>query len=108
MDIIDLNEELVPLYLICLEDWSEEAKSAGDLHEKWYHKMKERGLRVKLARDDKGEVGGMIQYAPIEETHVLGKDLYFAYCIWVHGYDEGRGNFQKKGMGKRGIEVWVI
>ena len=47
----------------------------------WYSKMKDKGLRVKLALDDSGEVGGM-------------------YCIWVHGSRQGRGNFQKKGMGK--------
>ena len=62
--------------------------------------MKDKGLRVKLALDDRGEVGGMIQYIPIEHSFVAGNDLYFINCIWVHGYKEGRGNFQKKGMGK--------
>jgi len=42
----------------------------------------------------------MIQYAPIEHTFVEGQDLYLIYCIWVHGYKKGRGNFQKRGMGK--------
>jgi len=42
----------------------------------------------------------MIQYAPIEHTFVKGEDVYFIYCIWVHGHKKGRGNFQKKGMGK--------
>ena len=55
---------------------------------------------MKLALDDDGEVGGMIQYIPIEHSFVEGKDLYFINCIWVHGYKEGRGNFQKRGMGK--------
>lgn len=55
---------------------------------------------MKLALDDEGNVGGMIQYMPIEHSIVEGKDLYFIYCIWVHGHKKGRGNFQKRGMGK--------
>lgn len=62
--------------------------------------MKDKGLRVKLALDDRGVVGGMIQYVPIEHSPAEGRDLCFVNCIWVHGYKEGRGNFQKQGMGK--------
>ncbi len=62
--------------------------------------MKDNGLRVKLALDDDGQVGGMIQYLPIEHSLANGADLHFINCIWVHSYKEGRGNFQKKGMGK--------
>ncbi|MBI4282932.1 MAG: GNAT family N-acetyltransferase [Chloroflexi bacterium] len=100
MKVIDLPEEHKKLYFVCLEDWSEEIKEAGDHKEVWYHKIKDKGLRVKLALDDRGEVGGMIQYLPIEHSFAAGKDLYFINCIWVHGHKQGRGNFQKKGMGK--------
>lgn len=100
MQIIDLTAEHLPLYFMCLEDWSEEIKEAGPHKENWYNKMKDRGLRVKLALDEEGKVGGMIQYVPIEYASVEGRDLYFIYCIWVHGHKKGRGNFQKRGMGK--------
>jgi GNAT superfamily N-acetyltransferase len=101
MKIVDLKDEHKPLYFACLEDWSEEIKEAGDHKARWYEKMKDRGLRVKLALDDRGEVGGMIQYVPIElSPGAEGKDLYFILCIWVHGHKKGRGNFQKRGMGK--------
>ena len=100
MEIVDLTEKYNPLYFVCLEDWSEEIKEAGNHKELWYDRMKEKGIRVKLALDDAGEVGGMIQYLPIEHSFAEGKDLYFIHCIWVHGYKKGRGNFQKKGMGK--------
>ena len=100
MEIVDLTEELVPLYCVCLEDWSPELAEAGDHKRRWYERMKGKGLRVKLALDDRGEVGGMIHYAPIEETFVEGRNLYLVYCVWVHGYEKGRGNFQGKGMGK--------
>ena len=100
MKVIDLSNEYEKLYFECLEDWSEEVKEAGDHKEVWYSKMKDKGLRVKLTVDDRGEVGGMIQYIPIEHSFVEGKELYFINCIWVHGHDTGRGNFQKKGMGK--------
>ncbi|MHB8124257.1 MAG: GNAT family N-acetyltransferase [Desulfitobacteriaceae bacterium] len=120
-------DELIPehekLYCMCLEDWSEEMKEAGDHKEKWYCSMKDQGLRVKLARDNSGEIGGMIQYIPIEYSFVEGKDLYFVNCIWVHGHKQERGNFQKKGLGKallaaaeddvkalgaKGIVVWGL
>jgi len=100
MKIIDITEKHEPLYFLCLEDWSGEMKEAGDHKEVWYNQVKDKGVEVKLAVDDRGEVGGMIQYIPIEYTHVEGEDLYFVYCVWVHGYKKGRGNFQKKGMGK--------
>ena len=47
----------------------------------------------------------MIQYTPIEYSPADGKDLYFINCIWVHGYKKGRGNFQRKGMGKALIQA---
>jgi len=100
MKIIDLNEENKPLFNVCLEDWSDEMKEAGNHKELWCAKMWDKGLRVKLALDDCGEVGGMIQYIPIEHSAADGKDLYFILCVWVHGYKKGRGNFQKSGMGQ--------
>lgn len=100
MKIVDLTEDLVPLYCVCLEDWSDEMKEAGTRKRDWYEAMRGHGLRVKLALDDAGTVGGMIQYAPIERTFASGKDLYFILCIWVHAYKAGRGDFRKRGMGK--------
>lgn len=100
MKIIDLTDDYRQLYFVCLEDWSEEIKEAGNHKEVWYDKMKDKGLGVKLALDDEERVGGMIQYIPIEYSFVEGQGLYFINCIWVHGYKKGRGNFQKKGMGK--------
>lgn len=106
MKIIDMDNKHNQLYFACLEDWSDEMKEAGNHKELWYHKMKDKGLGVKLAIDDKGEVGGMIQYVPIDYSFgIEGKDLYCIKCIWVHGYKKGRGNFQKKGMGKALLQV---
>lgn len=100
MNVIDLTPEHHDIYFQCLEDWSDEIKEAGDHKACWYGKYKDRGLRVKLAVDDNGIVGGMIQYLPIEESFIEGKDLNVVLCIWVHGRKQGRGNFQKKGMGR--------
>ena len=105
MQIVDLRPEHEKLYFVCLEDWSDEMKEAGDHKEKWYAGMKGKGLRVKLAVDDKGTVGGMIHYLPIEQSFAEGEDLYFVNCIWVHGHKQGRGNFQKQGMGKALIKA---
>ena len=101
MKIIDLNEKYLKTFFCCLEDWSDEMKDAGDYKQKWFEKVKNKGLRVKLALDDNDNACGMIQYAPIEYSPAEGKDLYFIFCIWVHGYkNTGVGYMQKKGMGK--------
>jgi GNAT superfamily N-acetyltransferase len=99
MKVIDLPTDQEESYCQCLEEWSEDIREAGSLKRDWYRRMKERGLRVKVAVDERGTVGGMIQYAPVENVPVHGQDLYYVYCIWVHGHRQGRGNFQKKGMG---------
>ena len=105
MRIVDLTDEHLELYLVCLEDWSDELKEAGDHKRCWYERAKGDGFRVKLALDDAGTVGGMIQYGPIESSTAEGQGLYLVYCVWVHGYKEGRGNFQKRGMGKALLEA---
>jgi len=98
--IVDLTDEHLDPYMVCLEDWSDEMKEAGDHKRCWYEHAKEQGFRVKLALDDEGTAGGMIQYGPIESSTAEGQDLYFVYCVWVHGHKQGRGDFQKRGMGK--------
>lgn len=100
MRIVDLTNEHLDSYVVCLEDWSDEMKEAGDHKRCWYDRAKRQGFRVKLAVDDAGTVGGMIQYGPIGSSFAAGEGLYFVYCVWVHGYKQGRGDFQKRGMGK--------
>jgi GNAT superfamily N-acetyltransferase len=124
MKIIDLEERYLRSYFMCLEEWSDEMKEAGNHKEKWYENIKGKGLRVKLALNDEEKPVGMIQYIPIEYSFTEGKDLYFVNCIWVHGYKKhGVGNFQGKGVGKallqaaedevkslgaKGLVVWGI
>lgn len=123
MKIIDMAPEHEQLYFVCLEDWSDEMAEAGNHKARWYEKMKDMGFRVKLATDDEGNIGGMIQYIPVEHSFVSGKDMYVILCIWVHGYKEGRGDFTGKGMGsallkaaeddvrqlgKKGIIAWGV
>jgi len=99
MRIVDLAPEHEGIYCQCLEDWSDEIREAGGHKREWFERSKGQGLRVKLALDDGGTVGGMIQYLPVEQSPALGAGLYFILCVWVHGHKQGRGNFQKKGMG---------
>jgi GNAT superfamily N-acetyltransferase len=99
MRIVDLSPEHEDTYCQCLEEWSDEIKEAGGHKREWYDRAKDKGLRVKLALDENGTVGGMIQYLPVELSPVAGSGLYFILCVWVHGHKQGRGDFQKKGMG---------
>jgi GNAT superfamily N-acetyltransferase len=100
MKIIDLNEENKHLYFVCLKCGDNELKDAVHHKELWYNKMKDKGLFVKLAEDDNGRFGGMIQCIPVEYSFAGGKDLYFINCIYILGHKKAGGNFRKKGMGK--------
>jgi GNAT superfamily N-acetyltransferase len=99
MDIIGLSENNRADYFNCLEEWSDEMKDGVCRKECWYNNIREKGLRVKLARNNAGVIAGMIQYAPIEHSWIEGEDLYFVYCIWVHGHKKGRGDLRKHGVG---------
>ncbi len=99
MKIIDVTADNKDLFCLCLEDWSDEAQEAGPKRREWFDRCQQRGLRGKLAVDDDGVEGGLIQYGPIENSFVDGAGLYFIYCIFVHGHKRGRGNFQGRGMG---------
>lgn len=105
MTIIDLGNDHRELFAVCLEDWSDEVREAGDRRARWVERSLARGLRAKLAVDEQGVVGGMIQYLPIEQSTVQGNGLYFIPCIWVHGHKQGRGNFQGHGMGSALLEA---
>jgi GNAT superfamily N-acetyltransferase len=100
MKIIDVSEDKTELFCLCLEDWSQDAKEAGPKRRQWFDRCQKCGLRAKLALDDNGVEGGMIQYGPIEHSNVDGSGLYFINCIHVHGHKQGRGNFQRRGMGR--------
>lgn len=101
MEIVDLKEEFEGNYFACLEDWSDEIKEAGNHKERWYNKMKDQGLGVKLAINDEGRPVGMIQYIPIERSFIEGNELYFILCVWVHGHkNKGVGDYQHQGIGK--------
>lgn len=100
MRIVDVDAATKPLFCQCLEDWNPEVLEAGDRRRRWFDRLAPRGLRGKLALDDAGTPGGMIQYLPIEESTVDGEGLCFVTCVWVHGHRQGRGNFQGRGMGR--------
>ncbi len=98
--VVDLTPEQEAPYLVCLEDWpGSELLDAGDHKARWYARMRDRGLRVKLALDAEGRVGGMIQWVPIERSPALGRGLEFVLCVWVHAHRRGRGDFRGHGMG---------
>jgi hypothetical protein len=99
MKVVDLTEERKDLFCLCLEDWSDEARESGPKRRQWLECAEKHGLRAKIALDDHGVEGGMIQYGPIERSPAQGERLYFIYCIFVHGHKQGRGDFQKRGMG---------
>jgi GNAT superfamily N-acetyltransferase len=100
MQIAHLTPDLEASYFVCLEDWSDEMREAGDHKACWYRKMAPKGLRVKVALSDDGAPVGMIQYLPSEHTFAQGEGLEVVLCTWVHSYKEGPGDFRGRGIGK--------
>ncbi|MDT8447776.1 MAG: GNAT family N-acetyltransferase [bacterium] len=101
MKIVDLSAPYLERFLVCLEDWSAEAQEGLPRRREWFERIKDRGLCVKLALDETDRPVGMIQSLPIEETPIAqGSGLWMILCIWVHGYKQGVGNHQGKGMGR--------
>ena len=103
MQIIDLSDfpQHSHDYFVCLEEYFEPFRESIHHKNEWYEKMQARGLglKVKLALDPSGVVGGMIHYLPVEHSYIEGEDIYFIPCIWVHRQPKGRGNMQGHGMG---------
>lgn len=44
MKIVELTDEYRPLFLVCLEDWSEDMKDAGCRKERWCRAKEGKGL----------------------------------------------------------------
>lgn len=105
MEIIDLSPEYENKYFHCLSEWNVEMKEAGEGKSIWYDKMKDKGLRVKLAKDNDGNICGMIQYIPSEYSFVDRSGFYIIKCIWVYAYKEDIGNQQKRGVGTQLLEA---
>lgn len=104
--VVDLSPERELAYLLCLEDWPGSlTQEAGDAKARWYERMRHRGLRVKLALDDSGRVGGMIQYLPIEQSPALGRGLHFVLCIWVLARSPAGPSERRRGMGTALLEA---
>jgi hypothetical protein len=66
----------------------------------WTARMAAKGLRAKVLLLDSGDPGGLCQYLPIEGSNFAGEGLMAILCMWVHGYDHGVGNLQRRGMGR--------
>ena len=104
MKIIDVNETYKDIFFRCLHlEYPADPEEIA-LREKWHKKHIPLGLRAKLIIDDAGDVVGLCQYLPIENSFVLGKNLFMILCIWIHGYQHGVGFQQKKGYGKKVLE----
>jgi len=103
MRVIDLTDALCPLYLRCLEERSEELAEAEEHRTRWYASFRDRGLRVKLARNDQDGVIGMIQYMPADEAFVDARDLYFVLCLRVLAREGG--DRPRRGVGSALLEA---
>ncbi len=104
-EIVEVDDSNKHTYCMCLEEWSDEIREAGDNKACWYEKMKDKGLGVKLVKDRDGTISGMIQYVPAGYAPLTGDGYYFIYCVWVHGHKQGIGDRRGSGMGTMLLEA---
>ncbi len=100
MKLVDVAEKTENIFFRCLHDEIPENSQVTSIRKQWYERNKEKGLRAKLLILDKGKIGGLCQYIPIEHSPLVGEDLLAILCIWVHGYEHGVGIQQSKGYGR--------
>ena len=99
INIIDANENNLETCLNCLKNWDKDFRSQDK--NSWYRKYCSKGLKIKVASILDNKLAGMVQYLPIEYSFASGENMNFIQCIWVHAYDEGIGNRQNQGLGKK-------
>lgn len=104
MRLVDVDRDSEPTFLRCLHDERPDDPRVVRLRRRWFDAHRGHGLRAKVLILDTGEVAGLCQYAPIEHTHIAGRDLMVILCIWVHGYDHHIGNRQGNGYGRYILE----
>jgi GNAT superfamily N-acetyltransferase len=98
--LIDVDRDTEPTFLRCLHDERPDDPRVVRLRRSRFDVHRGLGLRAKVLILDTGEVAGLCQYSPIEHTHIVGRDLLFILCMWVHGYDHHIGNRQGNGYGR--------
>jgi ribosomal protein S18 acetylase RimI-like enzyme len=125
MEIVDLTEEHEEVYLCCLKSEDRTLAQGVPIKRRWLDRHRDRGLGVKLAIDDDGEVAGMIQYSPrgLAPFLVADSGTWVVHCIWVHIYEGGIGDRGGRGIGPallraaeedmrargaRGVAAWGI
>ena len=104
MKLIDVDRDTERTFLHCLHDEIPDDPRVIRLRRQWFDAHRDKGLRAKVLVLDTGEAVGLCQYMPIEDTHIIGKDLLAILCIWVHGYDHHVGNRQGNGYGRYILE----
>ena len=106
MEIKDLANDYEQLYALCLENWPEEViKEAGNHRKQWYQRMKDKGVRARIAVNDEGKTEGIIQYIPIDYAPANGEDLYYINCMLMTGGEDGQSAFRDEGTGTALLEA---
>jgi GNAT superfamily N-acetyltransferase len=102
MEIVELTPEHEEVFLCCLKPYSATFAEGVPAKREWLERNRDRGLGVKLAIDDDGEVAGMIQYSDrrLAPFVVADEGTWVVHCVWVHLYGSGIGDRSGRGMGK--------
>ncbi|MBL7032648.1 MAG: hypothetical protein ISR91_00735 [Candidatus Delongbacteria bacterium] len=104
MQLQDLTPRTEATFLRCLHDEKPDDPRVIALRRHWVDSRLEKGYRAKVLHLDSGEIAGLGQYIPIEESFIQGERLMVILCLWVHGYDHHIGNRQGNGYGRFMLE----
>ena len=107
IEIRDLSEETMDVYLCCGTQPTKEKVAGEELKRRWTKRMLDKGLGVKVGYSD-GWPAGFTNYLPIEvaPAPVSGEGLLFVMCIHVNDADDERGaNYERKGVGSALVDA---
>ncbi|MBD3236594.1 MAG: hypothetical protein GF330_07810 [Candidatus Eisenbacteria bacterium] len=103
--IRDVDARSVDTFLRCLHDERPDDPRVVAMRRRWFEAHREHGLRAKVVVNARDEVVALGQAVPIEQSHLLGRDLLAILCVWVHGYAHHLGNRQGRGHGRAILEA---
>ena len=98
--IVDLNENFLDRYLVCLDCQDSQLAEGVERKRLWYELVKDKGLLVKLALDQENRAVGMVQGLPSEMSFVNGENMLVIHCIWIPPKKRNAGGkIRGKGIG---------
>ncbi len=100
IELVAIDESTEDTFLRCLHEEIPANPEVMRMRRDWLAANVPRGHRARVLKDDSGQVVGLTNYTPIENSPYVGEGLMAILCMWIHGYEHLVGNQQSRGYGR--------